>query len=52
MKAPKAQHRKKLLARACRRERVYKRTGKPSETFCERGAATERVRKSAQSAGF
>ena len=38
-------NRKKLVATACRCERVYKRTGKPSETFCERGATTERIRK-------
>ena len=44
-------HRKKLVATACRGERVYKRAGKPSETFCERGAATERVRKARTKCG-
>ena len=28
--------RKKLVATDCRRERIYKRTGKPSVTFCEK----------------
>ena len=38
-------YRKKLVATACRGECVYKRTGKPSGTFCEDYAATERMRK-------
>ena len=33
--------RKKLVATGSRRERVYKRTGEPSVTFCERGGAAE-----------
>ena len=32
---------KKLVATASRRECVYKRTGKPSATFYERGKMTE-----------
>ena len=34
---------KKLVATASRREGVYKRTGKPSVTFCERGEARKRA---------
>jgi len=35
--------RKKLVATASRRERVYKRTDKPSVTFCEKGEARKRA---------
>ena len=45
-------NRKKLVATACRCERVYKRTGKQSETFCERGATTECARKVERSENF
>jgi len=39
-------HREKLVVTASRGERVYKRTGEPSVTFCGRGGATERYEKS------
>ncbi len=35
--------RKKLVVTASRREGVYNRIGKPSETFCERGEARKRA---------
>ena len=40
--APKA-HSKKVVAKAERRERVYKRTAKPSVAFCYRGGARKRA---------
>ena len=43
MAAPKAQYREKLVAIVSRRECVYKRAGKLSVTFHERGETPERV---------
>ena len=40
---PKARSRKKAAATAIRRECVYKRTGKPSETFYEKGGTVKQV---------
>ena len=40
---PKAQSRKKAVATASRRECVYKRTGKPSEPFYEKGGTVKQV---------
>jgi len=35
--------RKKVVATVSRRECVYKRTGKPSEPFCEKGGTVKQV---------
>ncbi len=39
------QNRKKLIATARRSEGVYNRADKPSVAFCEKGAATEHMKK-------
>lgn len=44
--APQAHTRKRLIARRRRDARVYKGIATASVTFCERGAATEHMKKS------